>query len=97
MALVVLTAQWSLMAVDRSDRWASDGCGSAWFFAMDRRPGFVRGVALRSWVFGALAFIPSVGGLAFLADLLHVFRRDRRCLHDLVAGTTVVGESGGFT
>ena len=82
--------------------WTGQTLGKRWLrlrvVLYDGSPaGFVRGVALRSWVFGAPSFIPSVGGLLLLADLLHVFRSDRRCLHDLVAGTTVVGESGGFT
>jgi uncharacterized RDD family membrane protein YckC len=31
-----------------------------------------------------------LGGLLAVVDVLFVFRRDRRCLHDLVAGTRVV-------
>ncbi|MEO7100478.1 MAG: RDD family protein [Luteolibacter sp.] len=34
--------------------------------------------------------IPVVGGFLSLVDSLLVFRKDRRCLHDLVAGTQVV-------
>jgi uncharacterized RDD family membrane protein YckC len=34
--------------------------------------------------------IPYVGGLLFLADALFIFREDRRCLHDHIAGTRVV-------
>lgn len=34
--------------------------------------------------------IPMVGGVLSLVDALLVFKADRRCLHDLVAGTQVV-------
>jgi uncharacterized RDD family membrane protein YckC len=34
--------------------------------------------------------LPAIGGLVSLLDILFIFRRDRRCLHDLVAGTKVV-------
>jgi uncharacterized RDD family membrane protein YckC len=88
-ALVVLAVQWALLG------WTGQTIGKRWFrlrvVLCDGSPaGFVRTVALRSWLFGALAFVPSLGALPFLADPLLVFRRDRRCLHDLVAGTKVV-------
>jgi uncharacterized RDD family membrane protein YckC len=34
--------------------------------------------------------IPIVGGLCNLVNILFIFRADRRCLHDLIAGTKVV-------
>ena len=34
--------------------------------------------------------VPLVGNLAAIADALFVFRKDRRCVHDLVAGTVVI-------
>lgn len=39
----------------------------------------------------------SLGGLFGLADVLCIFRDDRRCLHDLIAGTIVVraADAGG--
>ena len=39
------------------------------------------------WIIGA---IPSLGNLFNLADVLFIFARDRRCLHDHLAGTRVV-------
>ena len=38
----------------------------------------------------AILAIPKVGGVLALADILFVFRDDRRCLHDQIAGTRVV-------
>lgn len=34
--------------------------------------------------------VPLIGGLLAVVDSLMIFRADRRCLHDLVAGTRVV-------
>jgi len=39
------------------------------------------------WV---LAYIPVVGGVLNLINILFIFRSDRRCIHDLIAGTQVV-------
>lgn len=48
--------------------------------------GFMINVLLRGIVNGALGLIPFYA----LIDVLFIFRRDRRCLHDLIAGTKVV-------
>ena len=49
--------------------------------------GFVPNVLLRAIVGqGLLGVIPFYG----LVDALFIFRDDRRCIHDMVAGTTVV-------
>jgi uncharacterized RDD family membrane protein YckC len=34
--------------------------------------------------------VPIVGGLVSLVDALFIFRKDRRCVHDLIAGTQVM-------
>jgi len=49
-------------------------------------PGFIAGVILRNWVRAALSFIPFFS----LIDILFIFGDSRRCLHDYLAGTTVV-------
>ena len=48
--------------------------------------GFVPNVLLRVVVNGLLGFIP----LYPIVDVLFIFRKDRRCIHDLIAGTVVV-------
>jgi uncharacterized RDD family membrane protein YckC len=58
------------------------------------RAPFTRVVALRAWPILILQYVPilarSIGPLLSLVDVLFIFRKDRRCLHDLVAGTKVV-------
>lgn len=53
-------------------------------------PNFGRIFCLRYLLFGAATHIPILGSLVVLADALFIFRKERRCLHDYVAGTKVV-------
>jgi len=48
--------------------------------------GFVINVLWRGFLNGLFCLIP----LYFIADCLFVFRDDRRCIHDILAGTLVV-------
>jgi uncharacterized RDD family membrane protein YckC/RNA polymerase subunit RPABC4/transcription elongation factor Spt4 len=50
-------------------------------------PGFLRGVLLRVWV---PAVINQACNLFALVDALWIFGDERRCLHDLIAGTIVI-------
>jgi uncharacterized RDD family membrane protein YckC len=52
--------------------------------------GFVRGVLVRSWAVGAIASIPTIGGIFGLIDALYIFGAEHRCLHDVMAGSKVV-------
>jgi uncharacterized RDD family membrane protein YckC len=54
------------------------------------KPEFGRMLLLRYGVAQAISLVPWVGGLYFLVDSLFVFRSDKRCIHDLIAGTRVV-------
>lgn len=54
------------------------------------QPGFVHAVLLRVIVNALPSAIPIVGGIYGLVDILFVFRADRRCIHDMIAGTRVV-------
>ncbi|MFA5264629.1 MAG: RDD family protein, partial [Opitutaceae bacterium] len=68
----------------------------------DSSPGFVRVVLLRAWVPALIinyvpalisanpAIAPLLLILLYLADVCFIFRTDRRCLHDHLAGTKVV-------
>ena len=49
--------------------------------------GFVHAVLLRAMVMG---FINALVGVTSLIDPLCIFREDRRCLHDMIAGTIVI-------
>ena len=51
-----------------------------------RNGGFVSNVLLRVVVNGLLGLIP----LYSLVDILFIFRQDRRCIHDFIAGTQVI-------
>ena len=48
--------------------------------------GFVPNVLLRAWLNFIIGIIPLYG----LVDVLFIFREDRRCIHDLIAGTRVI-------
>jgi len=50
---------------------------------------FACAVVARVWVPTLIGFTP-VGPLFGLTDALFIFRDDRRCLHDLLAGTKVI-------
>ena len=45
---------------------------------------------LRYLFFSLVSQVPQVGGLIGLVDILFIFGKERRCLHDLLAGTRVV-------
>ena len=46
--------------------------------------------ALRYVPMQLVGVIPVVGNILPLIDVLFIFREDRRCLHDLIAGTKVI-------
>ena len=48
--------------------------------------GFVPNVLLRGWLNFLIGVIPFYR----LVDVLLIFREDRRCIHDLIAGTRVI-------
>lgn len=54
------------------------------------KPEFWRLLGLRYALGWVLAMLPFAGLLYSLADGLFIFRDDRRCIHDLIAGTRVV-------
>ncbi len=58
---------------------------------IDGKPiSFGSGVVIRNWIPKLIGSVPGVGALFQLVDLLFIFREDRRCLHDHMAGTRVV-------
>ena len=52
--------------------------------------GFLRAVLLRAVLPGIIMLVPVLGQIFSLVDVCFIFREDRRCLHDLIAGTEVV-------
>jgi uncharacterized RDD family membrane protein YckC len=56
----------------------------------NRKPAFLPLILQRyvsQWLMG---MVPVLGVLLRLADVLFIFRDDRRCIHDLLAGTKVI-------
>ena len=87
--LVVTIVQWFLIA--RNGQSIGKRIIRTRIVRLDgSNPGFVYGVLLRSWVLIGLQFIPLLGYFIGLADALFVFRRDRRTIHDHIAGTKVI-------
>jgi uncharacterized RDD family membrane protein YckC len=97
--IAATTVQWALVG------WRGQTVGKILVktriaLANGDNPGFFRGVVLRAWPFFLLQMAPSLLGMQelrglvwfpLMGDLLMIFRRDVRCLHDHLAGTYVVG------
>ncbi len=59
-------------------------------FDDEANPGFVKVFLLRMFVNGLIGAVPFLGIFYSLVDILFIFREDKRCIHDLIAGTKVV-------
>ncbi|HEX2860993.1 MAG TPA: RDD family protein, partial [Lacunisphaera sp.] len=59
-------------------------------FEDEQNPGFVKAFLLRLFVNGLIGAVPFLGMIYSLVDICFIFRDDRRCIHDLIAGTKVV-------
>ena len=55
-----------------------------------QKPGFVKACLLRAFVNGLIGGIPCLGFIYSIVDICFIFREDRRCIHDLIAGTHVI-------
>jgi uncharacterized RDD family membrane protein YckC len=53
-------------------------------------PELYRSYGLRYFVPALFPLLPFLGGLLSMADILFIFRKDRRCIHDHLAGTKVI-------
>lgn len=53
-------------------------------------PGGVKTILLRGFVNGLIGMVPFLGFFYSITDICFIFREDRRCIHDLIAGTQVV-------
>jgi len=52
--------------------------------------GLIIPLFLREWVIAGIGFIPGIGTIVSLVDVLMIFGQDQRCLHDRIAGTKVI-------
>jgi uncharacterized RDD family membrane protein YckC len=59
-------------------------------FEDNSNPGFIHACLLRLIIPSLLNSIPILGLVFFIIDSCFIFRDDRRCVHDLIAGTKVV-------
>ena len=59
-------------------------------YADSTNPGFVYACLLRAIVPSLISNIPFLGVIFALVDVCFIFGEERRCLHDLIAGTKVV-------
>jgi uncharacterized RDD family membrane protein YckC len=90
-ALVIVQAalQWTLL-YQRGQSVGKIVAGTR-VVAMDgTRPSFVQIIVLRTWIPYAFGILRRPGSWMGLIDTLFIFRGDRRCGHDLIAGTKVV-------
>lgn len=55
-----------------------------------RNPGGVKTILMRGFLPGLITNIPLIGVIFSLANICFIFREDRRCIHDHIAGTEVV-------
>jgi len=54
------------------------------------KPSFWTLIAKRYLLVWVVVSIPMLGGLLNLVNICFVFRKDKRCIHDLIAGTRVI-------
>ncbi|MBN1788612.1 MAG: RDD family protein [Sedimentisphaerales bacterium] len=47
-------------------------------------------VGMRYMIVGIICMIPVIGAIFGLVNVLFIFKEDKRCIHDLIAGTRVV-------
>jgi uncharacterized RDD family membrane protein YckC len=59
-------------------------------YADSSSPGFVHACLLRAIVPAVISSVPIVGPMFSLVDICFIFSEERRCIHDLIAGTKVV-------
>jgi uncharacterized RDD family membrane protein YckC len=52
--------------------------------------GFITNVLIRIGAIFIISCVPFVGSFFALVNILFIFRDDKRCIHDLIAGTVVV-------
>ena len=59
--------------------------------SIDDRPIGGAGLLLKRYLpMSMISLVPFIGSLLALVDVLFIFRKDRRCVHDLIARTKVV-------
>jgi uncharacterized RDD family membrane protein YckC len=92
LTVALLAVQWSLIAT-RGQSIGKIVVKTRIVMLDGSRAGFASVIVWRTflvWLFGHLARVVPVVGILITVDVLMVFAKDRRCLHDRIAGTKVV-------
>jgi uncharacterized RDD family membrane protein YckC len=84
--LVYAAVQWTLLTVEGQTLGKMVMQIKIVEVATGKNGGFVTNVLLRNVVNFLISIVP----FYLLVDVLFIFREDRRCIHDLIAGTRVV-------
>lgn len=93
MALLVvslITLQWYLLTTQGQTVGKSLMKIKIVRYDTEENPGFGRAVGLRELIPGFIGAIPLFGLLFTLVDILFIFGKERRCIHDYIAGTKVI-------
>jgi len=86
----VAVTQWTLLGL-RGQTFGKIVAGIRIVRLDGSRASFFRTVVARNWPFSICGLLfGNAGSVVGTVDALFVFRRDKRCLHDLMAGTKVV-------
>ena len=56
-------------------------------------PSLSRLLCFRYMIFGLVGQVPGVGAIVQLTNVLLIFGKEKRCMHDIVAGTLVIDSS----
>lgn len=71
-------------------QWEHEGRGYQDCGSGRQSPSVQKHLLVRYAVYFGLGYVPVIGGLLSIGNVLFVFRSDKRCVHDLVAKTMVV-------
>lgn len=61
------------------------------------KPEFLPLISKRYLPIWVISYIPLIGGYLAMIDALFIFRKDKRCIHDLIAGTMVVQNNASIS
>jgi uncharacterized RDD family membrane protein YckC len=75
--------------IQNGQTWGKKACSIRIALLDGRKPG-IKQLLARYAVYLLPSRVPGIGALFSLVNICFIFREDRRCIHDLAAGTRVV-------